>query len=288
MAKVRVRKSFSSVWGVSLTVGLMLSCSACTAWGGGKQAISPHRNTYPSASGASSLAPIPTKTVITSRRNGKPRYGIVIPVPEARQTVFRFLSREPVLLMDATTVSAAGQPENTPAILKTVGPVLLSNGLEIGSECAEHLRIGDTVAHGAFCNGGKTMVRVQLGSGLMVTLKPSQGIYVGDDYYAVKVYDRVAPVAPPDNGSRDATHTIECVCTCHADAGDEENRFACGARCIDPGNQCEGLNGNSCTVTDSHGDPQPGEERDCHEVVVPIAHDDTPVGIQHNVGRQPR
>jgi hypothetical protein len=103
--------------------------------------------------------------------------GIYIPVPEARNVTFIYLSKGPVALLDgAAVLDESGNVLDKEPVLKTVGRVLLQSGLLIGSECGEHLRLNDAIRNGAIQNVGDRAVDLPLSDGAIVRLLPGQGV----------------------------------------------------------------------------------------------------------------
>ncbi len=199
------------------------------------------------------------KQAVQPRRSGVP--GIYIPVKEARQVTFRRLFVEPVVLLDAKALGVPDAAEKPP-ILTTVGVVTIDGGLKLGTECREHLWPGMRIQHGAVQNTGPYALELVLSHGDPVRLEPQQAIYIGNDIQIVRW---------PNAGNLDASHSIECFCTCHCGAGvTEVQSFACGERCQEEGNQCTGINGMACSFTTPGGVQCEGTIRDCQEMIVPL------------------
>lgn len=220
---------------------------------------------------------IPVRHMIVDQLPPLPE-AIVIPVPEARDVTFRYLSPKPLLIAAANVIGQNGRPIGEIASIKTLGRVMLQSGLEVGQDCAEHLREGDVVAHGAFQNAGNAPIVIELASGQAVMLKPAQGVYVGDDYYAV-VFNQLISSGNKTRGHGEAIptvlHTIQCQCMCTCSDGTQEpHEFPCGAVCNLAGNQC-GMDGQACTAHGSIHDCQ-GVEQGCHEEIVPVTPPDPP------------
>lgn len=201
------------------------------------------------------------------------RVGIHIPVPEARQVVFRYLRQKPVVILSLES----DVPEDRPQVmLRTLGAVTLEGGAVVGAQGPEHLRIGDLVEHGAVQNATGHEIRVMLSDGSLVQLGPQHAFYIGADFYGIVRHPADAGMVEGerlDGPVPDAeTHTVVCVCVCMDEGGQhqQEHTFPCGPPCYPSGNQCLGLDQMDCVIVTPDGRNIPGKLHNCAERVVPI------------------
>lgn len=187
--------------------------------------------------------------------------GVYIPIKEVHDVSFVRLSHEPLTLIAAEVVG--NSDSNETAILKTVGPVHLDNGMVLGEQCAEHLRIGDTVIEGAVQNASaESVILVGLSDGTQVELRPKEGLFIGD-FRAAK----------PGEVSMISTHHWECECTCSTGPNGASATVTWDCTTCEPtGDQCKGSNGGACRF-DPDGDGPQGEVegtlKNCRVILVP-------------------
>jgi len=200
---------------------------------------------------------------VPARLEGEPveNKGVYIPVVEARNVAFEYISKSPVKLLDgATVMDESGNVLDEKPVLKTVGPVLLQSGLLIGSECGEHLRLNDAIRNGAIQNVGKHIVDLPLSDGSIVRLMPGNAFYVNDDD---------PQKVPAQRSVAISTHHWECSCTCKvSEVSKGPVSWDCG-NCGNEGNQCKASEGNTCRINE--GDNQTGTLQNCSEILEPNA-----------------
>lgn len=184
--------------------------------------------------------------------------GVYIPIMEAHNITFVKLSYEPLTLIAAEV--ADNSDSNQVVILKTVGPVHLDNGMVLGEECSEHLRIGDTIIGGVAQNSSTdAVVRVWLSDGTFSDLRPGEGLFVG----------KKGADGSSENSSM-STHHFECECTCTSESGTTAVVSWTCTICEPTGDHCKGSDGGACRADPPGQQPEfEGTLSGCREILVP-------------------